>query len=337
MREIEIDQKDILIKEYESWMLPYIAEIHKNEHGGTTEEKKVMFQKGFFDEYFNEKHLVLVAFAGDAVVGTQTYKYWPYVFGDKHYYSVQSGATLVDEQYRGRGIFTKMLESGNVLLRSRMVDFIMGFPVAMSYGGFIKDKWLHLGSPRWFIKPIKHFNVIKRTFQAKAAHDVLNEFNKPPEWARDFTRFDALDRIHLESHAAYLRYRYSDKTDHLFFVFNAGGVTFIFICKLKVTNGFLEIVIGDILTDVGCTDYSKLYQAIDSFIKEIKRLNVFDAISILINSAMTRFAIGLIAHLFIPIWRTVRFIVKPLNEQTNHEIFSDYKLWHLMSADIDNW
>jgi hypothetical protein len=230
-----------------------------------------------------------------------------------------------------------MLQTGNTILQSRMVDFIIGFPVAMSYGGFIKDQWIHMGSPRWLIYPINYLNILQKKSKRVFTQDLTAKFCKAPEWSEGVTRFGADGRIYLESTKEYLTYRYSGKKNYSFFVFDFEGITFNFICKSKMTHGFLEIVIGDILTDAPYSDYNKLYKAIKCLINLIKQLNAFDAISILINSKMTRLAAVLIAHMFVPLGRTVSFIVKPLNEQTNHKLFSDYKLWPLMNADIDTW
>jgi hypothetical protein len=51
------------------------------------------------------------------------------------------GARFVSPEYRGRQIFARLLNFLSQIRDRPQVDFLMGFPVEMSYGSFLRNGW----------------------------------------------------------------------------------------------------------------------------------------------------------------------------------------------------
>ena len=179
------------------WMIPGMAQLQSLEYKVDPSAAEAKIRNWFDSDYSHRRgSIVLVGVAGERVIAVQSYSPWPYALRGRSYRSLQSGATLVHADFRGRKIFQRMLVEGNRIATSRGDDFFMGFPVDARYPGFIKDKWLDLGRLRWWIKPLRplalaargrinrstsHNTNTLRTGEALAT-DQLASF--PPEDAR---------------------------------------------------------------------------------------------------------------------------------------------------------
>ena len=63
----------------------------------------------------------------------------------KLYLAAQSGDTMTNPKYAGKGLFTTLAKMTYDLARTEGIQFIFGFPNSNSYPGFVKKlSWTHL-------------------------------------------------------------------------------------------------------------------------------------------------------------------------------------------------
>jgi hypothetical protein len=139
------------IKLYEEWMKPQVVKLFSIQYGRPEEEVSSTMEAFYNHAFQQTKCIRLVALEGDCVCGFQSLFYWPYQKNGKTYNSYQSGNSLVDPAYRGKGNFQKLLSYIDDNSSNLNIDFLMGFPVEMSFGSFMKKKWSNPFNLTWHI------------------------------------------------------------------------------------------------------------------------------------------------------------------------------------------
>jgi hypothetical protein len=115
---------NIKIAFYEDWMKAQVAKMFSMQYGvdGHFFAKQI---EDFYEHPFQKnKSIRIVALDGDKVAGFQSFVYWPYNYGKTTYNSYQSGNSLVHQDYRGKGIFNKLLSFFET--EKIDVDFLIG-------------------------------------------------------------------------------------------------------------------------------------------------------------------------------------------------------------------
>lgn len=69
--------------------------------------------------------------------------------------AMQSCDTAIDENFRGLGIFTKIVSYAEQEFKKQNIDVMIGFPNHNSYPGFIKMGWIHLFDYNNIIMPCR--------------------------------------------------------------------------------------------------------------------------------------------------------------------------------------
>lgn len=166
---------DIKITYYEPWMKSQISALFEMEYQIPKEDFENLMGRLYEHSLQIEKSIQLVALDGEKVVGFQSFFYWPYVFNNITHYSLQSGNSLTHPEYRGKGIFKKLL---NFIFKndiSQNIDFIVGFPVQASYGSFIKNNWTNVFNLQWYLKLINPFAFLfsKASISKKFTFDFI--------------------------------------------------------------------------------------------------------------------------------------------------------------------
>jgi len=147
----------------EPWMLPGMAELQAGQYKVDPAKAEARLRTWFDSEFAHRRgSIALAGISGDRVIAMQTYSAWPYVRNGRSYRSLQSGATLVHPDFRGRKIFQRLLREGNRLATANGHDFLVGFPVPMSLGGFVKDGWTNHGPLRWWTRPLRPLALLQR-------------------------------------------------------------------------------------------------------------------------------------------------------------------------------
>jgi len=86
---------------------------------------------------------------------------WQWLHGEK-VLAALSLNTFTHKEHRGQGMFTALADACYEISKERNIQYIIGFPNRMSYGGFVmKLGFANLGSIDYLIKPLNYLNLIK--------------------------------------------------------------------------------------------------------------------------------------------------------------------------------
>ena len=163
------------------------------------------------------------AFDGEKLVGINGFLEMNYAYGNVKFRVVQSCDTAVDPDYRGRGIFTKLIRSAEAEFRDQGYDAMIGFPNFNSHPGFLKMGWLEmLRSSKLFLPAnvrnmIRHMKGIDLTPVSNAAAWVLwHPMRKYARKAKD-VELERRDSVTLEEYERcvdpdYIRFTPDERT-----------------------------------------------------------------------------------------------------------------------------
>ena len=141
----------------------------------------------FTVDFFKWKHLKnpfgksygLVAWAGDKIVGLRVFMFWEFIGKDnKILRSIRPVDTVVDTNFRGRGLFKKLTLQG-LENCSGQYDFVFNTPNNNSLPGYLKMGWEKSTGTSHFkigvINPLqKTPNLVKSELGAPNVSDRLN-------------------------------------------------------------------------------------------------------------------------------------------------------------------
>jgi GNAT superfamily N-acetyltransferase len=145
------------IRLYEDWMKQQVHQLFSKQYGRTDDEVAMTMEQFYEHPFQKDKCIRLVAMDGDKVAGFQSLFFWPYQKNGKLYHSFQSGNSLVHPDYRGKGVFQQLLRYLDDYNKNLNIDFLMGFPVQMSYGSFMKCNWDNPLNLVWYIRFLNPF------------------------------------------------------------------------------------------------------------------------------------------------------------------------------------
>ena len=324
------------IVEYEPWMVEQIARLNVLQYGGTEEEKRGEFARITQEPFARDKGVAICALDGDTLVGVQTYRYWPYLRGGERYYSLQSGGTLVHPDHRGQGLFMRMLSAGNDILAQKGVDFLTGFPVPMSFGGFIKDDWHHVDSPMWFLRPLRPVKMVVQRLTRSASEPAGPHQDDDWSTVGELKRVGGAKRTNLCTGRDFLEYRYGNGRSRSYDIrrYDCGEAEAVVVGKRRSSNGFAEYVIGDILSTDGTL--RSAHRALSQLLDDLRNGGDVAACSILVGTGMKELYPLVARFGFLPTFRKGLFIAKAVSDR-GRDWLCDRWQWNLMHADIDTW
>ncbi len=337
---------DIEIALYEPWMLDPLASLRGRHNGLTLEQNRKMIERRFFHPFARERSFIVVARQGENVVGMQSYMYWPYSYGSETFYSVQSGMTLVDGHYRGRGVFSRMLAVGNQVLKNAGVAFVMGFPGQMSFQGFLKDEWSHVATHVSMVRPLRPFKTLaSRIGLAEGSgtgglideESGLRRVDQPSFAALAMRRACSENLLHLEASPAFVDYRYPDDSeDYFVYRYSEGQTEILFVCLAPRDARPRVLYLGDILAERE-SDRS-LRRAVRRFAEEARHTTNMNAVVVHIGIGRRRLFRALIESGFLPYGSGRKLVVKPISVgSTEADLIRDNSSWSTMCADRDDW
>ena len=103
------------------------------------------WKRKHIDNPLSGKCTVMCAFDGDKVVGVNGFLPMDYEYKGQVIHTVQSCDTAVNPNYRGQGIFTKMIANAQDHFKNEGFDAVVGFPNQNSYHGFTKKLgWIEM-------------------------------------------------------------------------------------------------------------------------------------------------------------------------------------------------
>ncbi len=320
---------EIVITWYKDWMKDQVISMFENEYQVERSHFERLFDQFYFQPYQQDKCILVVAVDDKKVAGFQSFFYWPYVQGNNRYNSFQSGNSLVHPDYRGKGIFQKMLAFINTENKTLGIDFLMGFPVTASYKNFIKDKWQNILNLKWFVKISNPFGFLNTNLShIKGFVKDLTYFNTPT---------DKLPTIRLSADKSFINWQqnYMPPDTYYSFVFEKNGNKIILHLKRNKRKKLLnELIIGNILFNQESA-IGQLQFALEELKKKIRNSFSCHFISVAINEdCKNKEKSLLLAAGFKKTQKATYFIIKPFNV---NDSLLDPKQWELYRSDIDTW
>lgn len=311
---------------YEDWMRPQVIQLFVDEYGvnySTFEELFVHFYESSFQK---GKSIRIVALDGQTVGGFQSFFYWPLSQNGQEIEAWQSGNSLVHPNYRGKGLFAKMLDYIHLPESGFHAEMLLGFPVEMSYNSFIRNKWNNLFNLQWYVKtgsPLLSLLRYNDTSICEAMKD----------------RQPASFHIHDESLRVsqtldFDNYRFKYQNSNIGrLILNQSGVSCFIEFKIQLRKKIIrELVIGKILFNHPeqkevC---DKLFRAALNKLNKEHRPTLFSFAG---NSQHAQTAALMENTGFRPIDKHIYFVTKGLESKK----YSDASLWDIQRADIDTW
>jgi len=103
----------------------------------------------FYYKHYQNPHKISMPLSNDKIDGEITgingFMGTKFVIGSKEVLAAQSCDSAVLPQYRGKGVFSRIIRSAEKQCQMDGVTFLFGFPNGNSYPGFIKLGWVHVG------------------------------------------------------------------------------------------------------------------------------------------------------------------------------------------------
>lgn len=313
----------ISITYYKKEMKDEVINLICKQYGYKKVEYELFFNL-FYANFFQENAILIVALDENKVIGFQSFFYWPYIKDGKKFNSYQSGNSIVDGNYRGKGIFQKMLHF--IDDKNLTIDFIIGFPVEASYKSFIKSQWKNPFNLQWylktnclvsiFFKPNKNIlekkfeTVQKPTINGNSNLMMISDENDFVKWRTGFY-----------------------KNQHYYFNFS-NGTNFCQIgFKLNIRKKYLkEIIIGQINGDIDNSPF--IEKAFQEFLNQLRKIKFITFVSIAINPNNTKILSVLEKLKFKKTEKKIYFILKEIKQKLNE---NDLSNWVMFRGDIDTW
>jgi hypothetical protein len=313
----------IVIESYTPIYKDAVIELICNEYGYDKQNYANYFE-AFYDKKYQAKSILIIALDNNKVVGFQSFFFWPYIYNGKQFNSFQSGNSIVDNSYRGKGIFKKMLqfiENG-----SFNIDFIVGFPVESSYHSFMKVNWKNPFNLQWYLK----FNNLFSVFFKPNYNLLENKFGTHQK-----TNLNKVSTITvLSNHEDFLTWRNSYyKNSHYYYTYCKDNNVCEIGFKLNIRKKYLkELIIGQINGNLENTIF--VTEAIKSFLKEVRKIKSITFVSIAINSNNIDYTDILKKINFKKTEKKIYFIIKEMKIEFEQ---NEYHNWLILRGDLDTW
>lgn len=313
------------IQKYEDWMRPQVVALFDLEYSTGAAQFDTLFGQFYEQEFQSKECIRIVAVDGERVAGFQSFFYWPVVIDGKEVRSYQSGNSLVHPDYRGKGLFGKMLNYIHQPESGFHAELLIGFPVEASYNSFMRNGWKNPFNLQWYIKPL---NPILSLFSNPEKQLRKAMGDRRPE---DLSASSTL--VYVAQRADFDTYRFGYETGQFYrFTFEKNGKKAFFELKAQRRKRVIrELVVGKFLTTHNEEEF--IQHALHRLVAEVKQKANFTLISFAVNSTSESLKNVLARLGFRPIDKKIYFIAKgPLADAVK-----DWSNWWMFRSDIDTW
>jgi GNAT superfamily N-acetyltransferase len=320
---------ELVIEPYQDWMKEQVSGLFSMQYQVDKNDFAKLIDNFYDHPYQKDKCIRIVARDGKKIVGFQSFFHWPYSYKNKNYNSYQSGNSLVHPDYRGKGIFQKLLNFIDDKKDELSIDFLMGFPVEESKNSFIRNKWNNILDLQWYLKIVNPFSFLFPVDKEKIQNCLNNSFQHHQD----------PDLITLSNKDEFAEWRkmYSQNQHYFYHQYIEAGTKNTICFQLKLVNRkkiINELVIGNIQSD--SNDPLLVENGIKDLIKRVKKTGCVTVMSIAINNNCKSGIKKNVKKIgFIKTNKSIYFIIKPFKEQ-NKELLNP-ELWSLYRSDIDTW
>ena len=313
------------IQKYEDWMRPQVVRLFDMEYATGESEFDRLFGRFYEHPFQQEMCIRIVAVDGERVAGFQSFFYWPVSVRGRQVRAYQSGNSLVHPDYRGKGLFGKMLNYIHEPGSGFNCELLIGFPVEASYNSFMRNGWLNPFNLQWYVKPLNPLlsflsNPEKQLQRAWGERQQMDfECDSAGVAVAQLKSFDDY-RMGYESGDFY-RFSFSRGDKQAFFEMKAQR-------RKRVIR---ELIIGKMLFTHH--DHAFMAEALKALVRQVKKNAHFTMMSCAVNGLCSSEQEVLKALGFRIIERKIYFIAKgPLADGEQ-----DWSSWWMHRSDIDTW
>jgi hypothetical protein len=319
----------VRIAPYQDSMRSKVGALISSQYGGAPEERERRFVRFFEHPFQRGRCIRLVALDGDQVIGLQALIYWPSLFGDQRLASFQGVSAIVAGNYRGRGIYGRLLAALAEAREFAGIDVLIGFPAKQSFGSLTRDGYVHPLDLTWYARLINPMSVLFA--RDSAAVDIgFDQVAEPIEAYRP------ANACVLANDPDFLEWRrhYRDAALYRYFHYGSALERVRFDLKYNRRGRIMELIIGDVASTK--PDAALLEAGLRDLIKAARAQRFITALTIALNPHFRDRAIlqCLRKCRFVRLPRKIRFIVKNLRAPCTAE---DPSRWRLFRGDIDTW
>lgn len=309
-------------------MAPQVIALLAEQWQRPLDGEKQLFHQFFDHPLQRARGVRLVALDGQSVCGFQSYAYWPYQWEGETLHTLQSGGSVVSPDYRGKGIFARLLSFPWHINRRPAVSFLTGFPIGASYGSLLRNQWANPLNLSWYVRVLHPFSVL-RTAKPRPIPHPFETAPVGTDWSQAPGVFSlSRDPAFVEWRASYAPRPY------WYFHFQEGGRTIRYQLKPNRRGRVSELIIGDVARE--SPDPGLLTTSLEALVRAAKQDPSFTILSIAINDRCADASLqrSLAACGFRPIRRRIFFAVKALSGEAP---VMEAKNWFLLRSDIDTW
>lgn len=316
------------IKLYEDWMKSQVSVLFSQQYNVSVTEFSNLINDFYEHPYQKNKSIRIVATEGKKVIGFQSFFYWPYILNGIIYNSYQSGNSLVHPEYRGKGIFQKLLSYLDNHKAELNIDFLIGFPIIDSKNSLLRNNWQNLFNLQWYLKLVNPFSIIFPVNKFKVNEVFPNTIHK---------NYYKNDSIRLSSSSDFLNWRrdYSKNSEYIYFNYSESEKIIQFQMKIVLRKKIIkELQIGDINTNAS-DDIKFIENSLNALSKNAKKLKFLTIITIALNEHSDQNLIKcLLNKSYKRTNKSIFFMIKPFIE--TNELLKLNK-WVIYRSDIDTW
>lgn len=287
------------------------------------------FYEKFYENEYQKDAIKVVAIEKEsgAAVGFFALFVWPYFLNEKKLYSLKGVNAIVNPDYRGHGIFNKILTTIDSELKKQHVDFLIATPLDAAFYGFLKNGWKHLVDLDWNIKLMNPFAFLT-PLNTNKIKSVLNEEKTHSLNVQNNNKFQLSDE---EEFLSWRKYFY--KVKKYYSSYTKGDKTIQFGLKLNIRKKIIrELIIGEVSTNSDDPEF--INEGFLTLLKNIKKLHSITIVSIAINPTDKRIVDNLTQIGFKKIKNKIHIVVKDLS---GNDMLMNPENWHLFRGDLDSW
>jgi GNAT superfamily N-acetyltransferase len=326
-----MDPKSVTVEFLDESLLPGLADLSVGIYGGDRDRLIGYLRQRFLAPYVAGRSVPLLGLDAErTVIASQTWTPFPYRSGERELLALQSGQTMVREDWRRKGLFSRLLRHGEAIARERGVAVFTGFPVADSTPGFVKAGWTDFGTTRWHLRVLRPTLMLRRGGPVSgdpitSAHDLLPQDRPPRVLAGE-------DALHLDHRHAFSAWRFGGVARGTFrgFRWESGPHAVDFSVRLETNWGVRAAVIGSARGTSDRLDH--WVRATRALVSELRRDRSLALVAYLAGPGNTGAGRWLGLSGFLPSRRSAPFMALPVEPGSSLP-----PSWWIERADIDTW
>ena len=207
-----------------------------------------------YDSNIFGKTYTHVAEHNKSVIAVSTIWPWQFICRGKILNTFQPCDTVVDPDYRRKGIFSNIYNNRMPLIKDKNASFLFNFPNTNSLNGNLKLGWNYLKNLEWLVKPLKPVNMVinlrdkSKSVPQKIDNDHKINIEDCNTIAEKYLTYDGIIQTYRQKE--FFRWRYEE---HPFFKYGmvtaqksrkSAGAIFMVNAKNKIREMIVVDVFG---------------------------------------------------------------------------------------------